>query len=217
MEVKDLGAKQIPEALRRTRAVAILRGGSGEHLDDVLDALVDSGVRCLEVTTNTPRALEALRAARLRHGTAAELGVGTVRTPEQVDQAAEAGAQFIVTPGLDEAVADRVRAHDLAYFPGAFTATEVLRAHALGATAVKIFPASLGGPKYVRELRAPLDDVEMLPTGGISPDTAGDFLRAGACAVGVGGPLLGDALDTGDLDGLRSRARALLDATGGAA
>lgn len=210
-------AKQIPDALRRTRAVAILRGRTGEHLDAVVDALVESGVRCLEITMNTPGALRSLHAARLRHGTDAEIGVGTVRTPRQADEAAEAGAQFAVTPGIDDAVAERVLAREMAYFPGAFTATEVMRAHALGATAVKIFPASLAGPGYVRELRAPLDDVELLPTGGISPDTAGDFLRAGACAVGVGSPLLGDALDTGDLDGLRSRARALLDATGGAA
>lgn len=212
-----MGAKQIPHALRSTGAVAILRGRSGEHLDAVVDTLVESGIRCLEITTNTPGALRALRAARLRHGTDAEIGVGTVRTPQQAEDAAEAGAQFAVTPGIDDAVAERVIERGMNYFPGAFTATEVMRADALGATAVKIFPASLAGAGYVRELRAPLDDVELLPTGGISPDTAGDFLRAGACAVGVGSPLLGDALETGDLDGLRSRAHALLAVTGGAA
>ncbi|MFC7342630.1 bifunctional 4-hydroxy-2-oxoglutarate aldolase/2-dehydro-3-deoxy-phosphogluconate aldolase [Saccharopolyspora griseoalba] len=210
-----MSSKKIPlgEGLRSTRVIAILRGRSGEHLDATVDALVEAGVRCLEITMNTPGALEAVRAAGERHGSAVELGVGTVRTPEQVDRAAAAGARFVVTPGTDEEVADRVAARGLAYFPGAFTATEVANAAKLGASAVKIFPASLGGPGYVRELRAPLDDIPMLPTGGVSPDTARAYLDAGACGVGVGGPLLCDALEGGDLAELGRRARALLTET----
>ncbi|GAB3278858.1 bifunctional 4-hydroxy-2-oxoglutarate aldolase/2-dehydro-3-deoxy-phosphogluconate aldolase [Parasphingorhabdus pacifica] len=178
-----------------------------------MDTLVESGVRCLEITMNTPGALDAVRAAGERHGSTVELGVGTVRTPEQVDRAADAGARFVVTPGTDEDVAARVNKYDLAYFPGAFTATEVSSAAKLGASAVKIFPASLGGPGYVRELRAPLDDIAMLPTGGISLETARAYLDAGACGVGVGGPLLGDALDGGDRTELSRRAHALLSET----
>lgn len=214
-EVRVVSAKRIPlgAALRQTRVVAILRGRSPEHLGAVVDTLVDSGVRCLEITMNTPDALQAIRAARERHGSTIELGVGTVRTAEQVDRAAQAGAGFIVTPGLDESVASRVTAQELAYFPGAFTATEVLTAVKLGASAVKIFPASLGGPDYVRELRAPLDDVALLPTGGVSRERAREYLDAGACAVGIGGPLLGDALDGGSHAELRRRARELLAET----
>lgn len=204
---------RIDEGLRSTRLIAIVRGRSDEHLDAAVDVLVEAGVRCLEITMNTPGALEAVRTAGERHGSAVELGVGTVRTPEQVDRAAAAGAGFVVTPGTDEQVADRVAAHELAYFPGAFTATEVIRAAELGANAVKIFPASLGGPGYVRELRAPLDDIPMLPTGGVSLDSARAYLDAGACGVAVGGPLLGDALDGGDLAELDRRARALLTET----
>lgn len=217
--MKGWSVQQVPlsSALRRTRAIAILRGRSAGCLDAVVDTLVDSGVRCLEITMNTPGALDAVQAARERHGSAAEVGAGTVRTPEQADRAAAAGAQFVVTPGLDEAVAARVSAHGLAYFPGAFTATEVTRAAQLGASAVKIFPASLGGPGYVRELRAPLDDVELVPTGGVALHQVRGYLDAGACAVGVGSPLLGDALDGGDLDELRRRAQALLAATGAVA
>lgn len=214
-KVRQLSSKKIPlsEGLRRTRVIAILRGRSGEHLDAVVDTLVESGVRCLEITANTPGALEAVRAAGKRHGSGVELGLGTVRTPEQVDRAAEAGARFVVAPDTDADVAARASAHGLAYFPGALTATEVSAAAKLGATAVKIFPASLGGPGYVRELRAPLDDIEMLPTGGVSLGTARDYLNAGACGVGVGGPLLGDALDGGDRTELGRRARALLSET----
>ncbi|GAA2335167.1 bifunctional 4-hydroxy-2-oxoglutarate aldolase/2-dehydro-3-deoxy-phosphogluconate aldolase [Saccharopolyspora halophila] len=210
-----MSSKKIPlsDGLRQTRVIAILRGRTGEHLDPVIDALVEAGVRCLEVTMNTPGALEAVRAAGQRHGTGVELGVGTVRTPEQVDRAAEAGARFIVSPDTDGDVATRASAHDLAYFPGAFTATEVSTAAKLGASAVKIFPASLGGPGYVQELRAPLDDIEMLPTGGVSLETARAYLDAGACGIGVGGPLLGDALDGGDRTELSRRARALLSET----
>ncbi|MBB3049454.1 2-dehydro-3-deoxyphosphogluconate aldolase/(4S)-4-hydroxy-2-oxoglutarate aldolase [Prauserella isguenensis] len=205
------------EALRSTRVVAILRGRSGDHIDAVVDTLVDAGVRCLEITMNTPGALDAVRGAAQRHGTSATVGVGTVRTPEQVDRAAEAGARFVVAPDTDSDVAARVHARGLGYFPGAFTASEVTTAAKLGATAVKIFPASLGGPGYIRELRAPLDDIDLLPTGGVTLDLVRPYLDAGACGLGIGSPLLGDALDGGDLGELRRRAHAFLAETGAAA
>ncbi|MBB3662498.1 MULTISPECIES: bifunctional 4-hydroxy-2-oxoglutarate aldolase/2-dehydro-3-deoxy-phosphogluconate aldolase [Prauserella salsuginis group] len=205
------------DALRSTRIVAILRGRSGEHVDAVVDTLVDAGVRCLEITMNTPGALDAVRGAAERHGTSAKVGVGTVRTPEHVNRAAEAGAEFVVAPDTDSDVAARVHTHGLGYFPGALTATEVTTAAKLGATAVKIFPASLTGPGYIRELRAPLDDIELLPTGGVTLDLVRPYLDAGACGLGIGSPLLGDALDGGDLGELRRRAHAFLAETGAAA
>ncbi|TWH21918.1 bifunctional 4-hydroxy-2-oxoglutarate aldolase/2-dehydro-3-deoxy-phosphogluconate aldolase [Prauserella rugosa] len=210
-------AALLGDALRSTRIVAILRGRSGEHVDAVVDTLVDAGVRCLEITMNTPGALDAVRGAVERHGTSAKVGVGTVRTPEHVDRAAEAGAEFVVAPDTDSDVAARVHARGLGYFPGAFTASEVTAATKLGATAVKIFPASLGGPGYIRELRAPLDDIDLLPTGGVTLDLVRPFLEAGACGLGIGSPLLGDALDGGDLGELRRRAHTFLAETEAAA
>ncbi|GDY33353.1 bifunctional 4-hydroxy-2-oxoglutarate aldolase/2-dehydro-3-deoxy-phosphogluconate aldolase [Gandjariella thermophila] len=212
------GPQRVPpgEALTGTRVLAILRGRGADHLDTVVDALVECGVRCLEITMNTPGALEAVRRATERHGSAAEVGVGTVRRADQVGPAAEAGARFVVTPGTDPRVAAEVHRHGLAYYPGAFTATEVLTAWDLGASAVKVFPAGLGGPCYIRELRAPLDDVALIPTGGVTVEQAADYLAAGALAVGMGGPLLGDALHGGSLAGLRERARTVLAALGGA-
>jgi 2-dehydro-3-deoxyphosphogluconate aldolase/(4S)-4-hydroxy-2-oxoglutarate aldolase len=209
--------REISQALLATRVVPILRGKkTGEHLSAVIDTLVSAGIRCLEVTTNTPGAFEAVAAARQRHGDAVELGVGTVLTADQVAAASAAGAGFIVSPHTDPALGAAAGDRGLGWYPGAFTATEVLAAWQHGATAVKLFPASLGGPKYLRELRGPIDDVPILPTGGVTVESVPEYLAAGAIAVGMGGPLLGDALDGGDLAALADRARRVLDAAAGA-
>jgi 2-dehydro-3-deoxyphosphogluconate aldolase / (4S)-4-hydroxy-2-oxoglutarate aldolase len=176
----------------------------------VLDTLAEAGIRCLEVTMNTPGALDELRAARDRLPGDVELGGGTVLTAEQVDAVADMGGSFVVAPDARPDVADRARARGLGYYPGALTPTEVAVAWQRGASAVKLFPASLGGPHYLRELRGPFRDVPLLPTGGVGIDDADGYLRAGALAVGVGGALLGDALDGGDLSALRERALRLL-------
>jgi 2-dehydro-3-deoxyphosphogluconate aldolase/(4S)-4-hydroxy-2-oxoglutarate aldolase len=199
-------------ALLATRVLAVVRGTEGRHTAAVLDTLAEAGIRCLEVTMNTPGALEALRAARDRLPPDVELGGGTVLTAEQVDAVAETGGTFVVAPDLRPAVADRARARGLGYYPGALTPTEVGAAWESGASAVKLFPGSLGGPHYLRELRGPLRDVPLVPTGGVGIDDAGEYLKAGALAVGVGGALLGDALDGGDLAALRERAVRLLAA-----
>jgi 2-dehydro-3-deoxyphosphogluconate aldolase / (4S)-4-hydroxy-2-oxoglutarate aldolase len=192
------------------RVLAVVRGTEGRHTAAVLDTLAESGIRCLEVTMNTPGALDELRAARDRLPADVELGGGTVLTAEQVDAVADMGGAFVVAPDARPAVADRARARGVGYYPGALTPTEVGAAWQSGASAVKLFPASLGGPGYLRELRGPLRDVPLLPTGGVGIDDAGDYLRAGALAVGVGGALIGDALDGGDLAALRDRAKRLL-------
>ncbi len=193
--------------------IAILRGQRAEHLDAVLDTLVEAGIRSLEVTLNTPDALGALARAVTRLGsTGVALGAGTVRTPADADAALGAGAQFLVCPHTDPALGERARRAGAGWLPGAFTATEIMTAWGYGATAVKLFPARLGGPRYLRDLREPLNDIPIVPTGGVAPDTVADWFAAGAVAVGAGGPLVGDALETGDLAGLRDRAAAMLTA-----
>ncbi|MCO5970540.1 bifunctional 4-hydroxy-2-oxoglutarate aldolase/2-dehydro-3-deoxy-phosphogluconate aldolase [Actinoallomurus soli] len=196
--------------------VAVVRGTSGDRTDAVLDTLTTAGVRCLEVTLNTPGAIDSLRAARRRLPGDVELGAGTVLTAEQVDAAADAGASFVVAPDTRPQVAERAAARGIAYYPGALTPTEIGAAWELGASAVKVFPAGTFGPGYLRDLRGPFRDIPLLPTGGIGVDVAGDYIRAGAIAVGVGGPLLGDALDGGPLDALADRARRLVAAVAGA-
>ncbi|OLE30532.1 MAG: 2-dehydro-3-deoxyphosphogluconate aldolase [Actinobacteria bacterium 13_1_20CM_3_71_11] len=192
--------------------VAILRGRRAEHLDTVLDVLVDAGIRSLEVTLNTPGALEAIRRARTRFGEEVSVGAGTVRTVADVEDAVAAGAQFLVSPHTDPALGARARELSAAYLPGALTPTEIVTAWNSGAAAVKLFPARLGGPRYLRDLREPLPDIPIVPTGGVSAENVGEWFAAGAVAVGVGGTLIGDALDGGDLTALTARATELVKA-----
>lgn len=200
--------------LRRTGLVAILRGRSGERLAAACDALLGAGVCCLEVTMNTPGALAVVSRLAGDARESVEVGVGTVRRAEDVDAAADVGATFVVAPNTDAAVGARAAQRGLGWYPGAFTPTEIAAAWDLGATAVKVFPAgSAGGPRYLREVRAPLDDIPLVPTGGVSVDDVPGYLQAGALAVGMGGPLLGRALeDDEDLARLGERARAALAA-----
>lgn len=201
-----------PQA-RRTGVVAILRGGTGEHVAAVAEALIGAGVRCIEITANTAGAAEALADLHRTHGDAVSLGYGTVRSVSDVQLAASLGARFVVAPNTSPEVGAAAAAHRLGWYPGAFTPTEIERAWSLGASAVKVFPASLaGGPEYLRAVRAPLDDIPLLPTGGVEIETIGAYLDAGAVAVGLGSPLIGDALRTGDVQPLGLRARAALDA-----
>jgi 2-dehydro-3-deoxyphosphogluconate aldolase / (4S)-4-hydroxy-2-oxoglutarate aldolase len=193
--------------------IAIVRGRRAEHLDAVLDTLAEAGVRSLEVTMNTPGALAAVRRAVDRHGPAGvAVGAGTVRTPADARAAVDAGACYLVSPHTDPAIGAAARSAGVAWLPGALTPTEVVAAWSAGADVVKLFPARLGGPRYLRDLREPLDDIPIVPTGGVTAESIVDWFAAGAVAVGAGGPLVGDALDTGDLAGLRVRAARMLDA-----
>ncbi|HKT00535.1 MAG TPA: bifunctional 4-hydroxy-2-oxoglutarate aldolase/2-dehydro-3-deoxy-phosphogluconate aldolase [Rugosimonospora sp.] len=192
--------------------VAILRSRHAEHLDRVLDTLLDAGVASLEVTLNTPGALDCLRRFRDRLPDGVRLGAGTVRRVSDVDEAVAAGATFLVSPHTDPVLVARARELGVDYLPGALTPTEVAAAWALRPRAVKLFPARQGGPRYLRDLLEPLDDVALVPTGGVTIETVGDWFAAGAAAVGLGSPLLGDALETGDVRSLRERADRLATA-----
>jgi 2-dehydro-3-deoxyphosphogluconate aldolase/(4S)-4-hydroxy-2-oxoglutarate aldolase len=203
------------EALATTRVMAILRAENASRAEAVVDVLLEHGIRSLELTLTTAGALDVVArlAARVPEGT--DVGVGTVLTADGVDRAVDAGARFVVSPSVDVAVIEAAARHGIASYPGAFTPTEISTAWNAGATAVKLFPAGSLGPAYLRAVRAPLPDVPVVPTGGVAVDDAGAWLAAGAVAVGVGSPLVGDALaPDGDLDGLARRARALCAAAG---
>lgn len=192
-------------------AVAILRGGTGEHVEAVVTTLVEAGVRAVELTTNTPGWREGIARTVERHGSGVAVGVGTVMEPGQVDEAAALGATFAVSPHTDPAIGERAHALGLGWYPGAATPSEIVRAWQLGARAVKVFPAAqLGGPAFLRQVLAPLDFVDVVPTGGIGIDDVRDYLAAGAVAVGLGSPLVGTALVDGDLASLRVRAERLV-------
>ena len=206
--------RRVPIApqLADTGIVAILRADREEHLPAVTHALAEAGIRCLELTMTTPGAIDALRRLRPQLDSDIALGMGSVISTEHVAAALEAGAEFVVSPGVcPEATRAAVDA-GVGCYPGAFTATEILSAWELGASAVKLFPAGTGGPRHLRDLRGPLPGIPLIPTGGVAIEQIGEYLAAGAAAVGLGGPLIGDALDGGSLDGLRERAGAALAA-----
>jgi 2-dehydro-3-deoxyphosphogluconate aldolase/(4S)-4-hydroxy-2-oxoglutarate aldolase len=175
------------DRIRAERLVAILR--RVRDPDGVVEALARAGVGVVEITLDAEDALEVI--ARLRRRGDVSLIAGTVRRPEQVEPAVEAGAEACVSPGLAPEVVERCRELSVPVVPGALTPTEVERAWALGAALVKLFPGNAVGPGYVRELLAPLADVPLIVTGGIDAGNARGFLDAGAVAVGAGSSLSG--------------------------
>jgi len=196
------------QGLEQAGILAVLRAPSAEHAVRAVDALVAGGVLGIEITYSTPDAADAIAEAARRHGDAIYLGAGTVLTAAQAHEAVEAGATFLVSPGTDEAVVAAMRGAGVAAFAGALTPSEVMAALRLGVDAVKIFPASLGGPAYLKALRGPFPDVAFMPTGGVSVANISDWLAAGAVAVGAGSELCSpDAMATGRWDEIEATAR----------
>lgn len=204
MDAEDRSRLVLPGG--RVGVVAIIRLRGCEPPDELLDALLDGGVRTVEVTLPTPGSLAAVR--RWSGDDRVSTGVGTVRTPGDADAAAAAGATFLVTPTTRPEVLAAAARADLPVVSGALTPTEIDLAWQSGAAAVKVFPVSaVGGVSYVRAVREPLDDVLLLPTGGVDDTTAGDFARAGCVGVGAGSALVSERLVTdGDWAALRERA-----------
>ncbi|MFG2828009.1 bifunctional 4-hydroxy-2-oxoglutarate aldolase/2-dehydro-3-deoxy-phosphogluconate aldolase [Streptomyces sp. NPDC048434] len=192
-------------ALRTERLVAIIRGRDAEASFRTVMALAEADLPLIEISLSGKDALTVIRRARAELGDAAWLGAGTVLTASDARRAAEAGANLIVTPGLGAGLEESVR-QGLATLAGVMTPSEVIAADALGVSALKLFPASVGGPSYLQALRAPFPELPFVPVGGVDAAAAQAYFAAGAVAVGVGSPLVGDAADGGDLDGLRKRA-----------
>jgi 2-dehydro-3-deoxyphosphogluconate aldolase / (4S)-4-hydroxy-2-oxoglutarate aldolase len=197
--------------LRERRLLAIVRADGARSALACIEVLAEEGIDVVEVSLTSGDALAVLAEVRLSFGDAIELGAGTVLTAGQAHAAVEAGATYLVTPSLSAGADEGVRL-GVPVLMGALTPTEVTSAVERGATAVKLFPAELGGPGYLGALRAPFPDVPFVPVGGIDALAAQAFLDAGALAVGVGSPLLGDAANGGDLQDLRARARDLRSA-----
>ncbi|MBM0224660.1 MULTISPECIES: bifunctional 4-hydroxy-2-oxoglutarate aldolase/2-dehydro-3-deoxy-phosphogluconate aldolase [Micromonospora] len=196
------------DSLRTHRLLAIVRGPDpAAALASVL-TLADAGIALIEVSLTGAGALDTIRRARAALGADARLGAGTVLSAEDAQRAADAGATFLVTPALAPSIAEAGRL-GLPVLAGALTPSEVVQADASGAAAVKLFPAaSLGGPAYLGALRDPFPRTAFVPVGGVDADSARAYLDRGATAVGVGSPLLGDAVRGGDLGALRDRAAA---------
>ena len=199
----------IPEGLVTGGVVAIARRLTAESAPQVADALFAGGVLAFEITLNEPveAALRAIESVARRSPELA-IGAGTVLSIDAAQRALDAGATFLVMPHTDSELVAWAAARGIPTLPGAATPSEVLAAWRAGAAAVKVFPASVVGPAFVRECRGPFPDIPLVPSGGVTVETAGDFVRAGAVAVGVGSWLIGDA----GPDGVTSRARQIVDA-----
>lgn len=196
--------------LRDTGVMAILRARSAQRFVEVSQVLVEAGVTCLEITLTSPGALAAIAEVRAALPASVDVGAGTVTTADEARAAIDAGAGFVVSPSTELDVIETALAAGVPSYPGALTATEVLAAWRAGATVVKLFPASTVGVSYVKHLRGPFPDIALMPTGGVGLAEIGDWIRAGVVGVGLGGPLLGDAADGGDLDALAERAKQAL-------
>ncbi|MFF2032592.1 bifunctional 4-hydroxy-2-oxoglutarate aldolase/2-dehydro-3-deoxy-phosphogluconate aldolase [Arthrobacter sp. NPDC058192] len=192
--------------IRETRLVAIVRGTDGAAAAKAALAAMAEGFRFVEIALTTPDALEAIRAVRAAAPAGCFVGAGTVLTVQDVDDVADAGGQFIVTPALAESIAASAR-RGIPVLAGAFTPSEAHDAMNRGATAVKLFPASAGGPGYLKALRDPFPGIPFIAVGGVGLGEAAGYWEAGAIAVGLGGPLFGDAGSGGDLAPMRERAR----------
>jgi 2-dehydro-3-deoxyphosphogluconate aldolase / (4S)-4-hydroxy-2-oxoglutarate aldolase len=203
-----MASNQVLERVAEGRVIAILRGDYRGAEQEILDALVDAGILAVEVTMNSPGALGSIRLmADYARGRIA-VGAGTVLRVAEVDEAADSGAMFIVSPNRDVRVIGHTKLRGLASFPGCFTPSEIVEAFEAGADAAKLFPASSLEPRMVADLRAPLGDVRLVPTGGVDPDRARAYLKAGAWAVGVGSPLANaDTMRQGGIERLATRAR----------
>lgn len=197
--------------LTATRVLAVIRGTDTAAAIAAGTALLEEGVRVVEVALTTPGALHAIEAIRSAAPAGSLVGAGTVLTVADIADVAAAGAQFVVTPAVVESVPEAVR-RGLPVAAGALTPAEACTALRMGASAVKLFPASLGGPAYLKALRDPFPDIPFVAVGGVGLDEMPAYLSVGAIAVGVGGPLVGDAASGGNLEDLRARARAYLAA-----
>ena len=182
------------ETIERVTAggvIPVIRAGSADEARTVIDAIVAGGIDVIEITMTVPNALRLIRQLSTAYGSDVLIGAGTVLDPDTAKACTEAGAQFIISPALNFETIKFCNDEGVVVMPGALTPTEVVNAWKAGADFVKVFPAgAMGGASYLKSLKAPLPQIKMIPTGGVSQSTAADFIRAGAEAVGVGADLV---------------------------
>jgi 2-dehydro-3-deoxyphosphogluconate aldolase/(4S)-4-hydroxy-2-oxoglutarate aldolase len=199
--------------IRDVGVVPVIRAESPEQAVQAIEAIRAGGIPVLEITMTVPGAVELIRDVTKRYGDDALVGAGTVLDAETARACILAGARFVVSPALDLDTISCCRRYGAPVFPGALTPTEVLRAWQAGADMVKVFPCgNVGGAAYIRSLKAPFPQIELVPTGGVNLQTAGDFIKAGAAALGVGADLVDlKALRAGQAAAVTERARQLVE------
>jgi len=208
----SLGSREaVVRAIQGFGIVAVIRMRDPAKLRAVVDALADGGVRALEVTMTVPDAVALIRELAPTMPEGFLLGAGTVTDAATVDAVVDAGARYVVSPVFRREVIRACHDRGVAVAPGCFTPTEILDAHDAGADIIKVFPATALGPQYIKDIRAPLPQVKLMPTGGVTLDNAGDWIRAGAVAVGVGSALLDTAaIENGRFEVIAENARRIV-------
>lgn len=190
------------------RIVAIIRGMTGEGFNGLIATLLENDIRIMEVTVDTPSVYEKIQQIKTQYGDQVVIGAGTVLDSETARLAISAGAEFLVSPSLNLDVIKTAKRYGKMVLPGCMTPTEIVQAYEAGADAIKVFPASVVGPEYFRELSGPLGHIPLLPTGGVNLDNAHDYLDAGAVAIGLGSSLVGRGSQAMDLEAVKEKALA---------
>lgn len=208
-----MASSDLSQRLLEPGIIAIIRADSSDQLLEAAQALIDGGVTAMEVTMTTPNALEVIRNACTTFGDSILMGVGTVLSEDMCVSAMLAGAQFVVTPVTKLEIIRASHRYGRPILSGAFSPTECLAAHEAGADFVKLFPAEVLGPSYIKSIRAPLPMLRIIPTGGVTPETAASFLEAGCVALGAGTSLVSrEILEKRDWAELTARARKFVSA-----
>jgi 2-dehydro-3-deoxyphosphogluconate aldolase/(4S)-4-hydroxy-2-oxoglutarate aldolase len=205
---KEQYIKQVSDA----GVVAVIRANSKDQLLGITEALLAGGVPSIEVTMSTPKAIAGIEMLADKFGDSAVIGVGTVIDAATARDAISAGAQFVVSPVFDEQIVATTRRYGKIMIPGAFTPTEILRAWTAGADVVKVFPSTVLGPGYFKDILAPLPQLRLTPTGGVDTKNAGDWIKAGAVFVGAGSSLVTkDALAKSDWASVTANAKTFVE------
>lgn len=198
------------QGILERRMVAIVRAGTADEALQIAEACIAGGITALEVAFTTPDTLDVIKTLRQRHGADVMLGAGTVLDPETARQAILAGAQFIISPSVNVDTIRLCQRYQVLAMPGVMTPTEIVTALEAGADIIKIFPAEVFGPAYIKALRAPLPQAPLMPTGGVSVENLAAWFDNGALAVGIGSSLSGPAVN-GDYQAVTKRAQAFVE------
>ena len=201
------------QTLKDSGVVAVIRSDRSDELVQVVQAISEGGIRAIEITMTTPGALDVIKTSVAKFKTSVLIGAGTILDTETARVAILAGAEYLVAPTLNPAVIELCRRYNKIVIPGALTPTEILTAWECGADLVKVFPATRMGPRYFRDVKGPLPQIDLIPTGGVNLENAGDFIRAGASAIAVGSNLIDkQAVARGAWQVIRDTARKYVEA-----
>ena len=214
----ELTIEEVVKKIGEIGIIPVVRASSVEEANRAIEAICAGGIPVVEITMTVPNAISVIREVVQKRGADVLIGAGTVTNAEQAESCVRAGAQFLVSPGLAMSVLSVARVHNRLAIPGALTPTELMNAQEHGATLVKIFPCgNVGGPKYLKSLKAPFPHAQLIPTGGVNAANAADFVAAGAYALGVGADLVdATALREGSLEKITTAAKELVQAVASA-